>query len=377
MQGRVFDAKIGRFLTADPLTDGTSQGLNAYSYVRNNPLNFVDPSGLDPKGPPDGQTCPPSSDGQHGNAGCPTPITDPTMKDFAAANGPTPGGGDPNAGPTGPAPQPPATTPPPPPPPTEESNPSPVLGAPVGPPIGTATGTGGGGTGASGAPTTDSNGTSSPDYTNLDPMGMPTGRGGLQGAGRFMQGSGTEVYNNTVLAGVRLALIALSGPNPITITAVWNVTNAAKAPESDSPEARAGKWLAFGTSLLLPAALGVVSKISIAAEGLGGAASTAARFATTAERAGVLEKVLTSEGTLNTSQTVARQLAGQRGFIPVQSILDTIGSGARIADPQGVAGQFMYRAGAAFNGSEGTLEVLVDEASGQINHVLFRSGVSP
>jgi hypothetical protein len=114
-----------------------------------------------------------------------------------------------------------------------------------------------------------------------------------------------------------------------------------------------------------------------AAEGLGGAASTAARFATTAERAGVLEKVLTSDGALNTSQTVARQLAGQRGFIPVQSILDTIGSGARIAEPQGVAGQFMYRAGAAFNGSEGTLEVLVDEASGQVNHVLFRSGVSP
>ncbi len=106
----------------------------------------------------------------------------------------------------------------------------------------------------------------------------------------------------------------------------------------------------------------------------GGAANTAARFATTAERAGVLEKVLTSDGTLNTSKTVARQLGGQRGFIPVQSILDTIGSGARIADPQGVAGQFMYRAGAAFNGSEGTLEVLVDEASGQINHVLFRRG---
>jgi hypothetical protein len=106
-------------------------------------------------------------------------------------------------------------------------------------------------------------------------------------------------------------------------------------------------------------------------------AAEGAEAAATAERAGVLENVLTSEGTLNTSQTVARQLAGQRGFIPSQSILDTIASGARVADPQGVAGQFMYRAGASFNGSEGTLEVLVDEASGQINHVLFRSGVSP
>jgi hypothetical protein len=122
---------------------------------------------------------------------------------------------------------------------------------------------------------------------------------------------------------------------------------------------------------------GVIYAAPAATTAAEGAAGAAARFATTAERTGVLEKVLTSEGTLNTSQTVARQLAGQRGFIPVQSILDTIGSGARVADPQGVAGQFMYRAGAAFNGSAGTLEVLVDEASGQINHVLFRSGVSP
>jgi hypothetical protein len=106
-------------------------------------------------------------------------------------------------------------------------------------------------------------------------------------------------------------------------------------------------------------------------------AGLAARFATTAERASVLEKVITSEGALNTSQTVARQLAGQRSFIPAQSILDTIGSGARVADPQGVAGQFMYRAGAAFNDATGTLEVLVDEVSGQIRHVLFRSGVAP
>jgi hypothetical protein len=31
----------------------------------------------------------------------------------------------------------------------------------------------------------------------------------------------------------------------------------------------------------------------------------------------------------------------------------------------------------SFNGSQGTLEVLVHEASGQIRHVLFRSGVAP
>jgi hypothetical protein len=109
----------------------------------------------------------------------------------------------------------------------------------------------------------------------------------------------------------------------------------------------------------------------------GGRAALAARFGTTAERTAVLERAITAEGGLNTSTTVARQLAGQRSFIPTQSVLDTIASGARVADPQGVAGQFMYRSAASFNGSQGTLEVLVHEASGQIRHVLFRSGVAP
>jgi hypothetical protein len=49
----------------------------------------------------------------------------------------------------------------------------------------------------------------------------------------------------------------------------------------------------------------------------------------------------------------------------------------RAADPQGVAGHFMYPSAASFNGSQGTLEVLVHEASGQIRHVLFQSGVVP
>jgi hypothetical protein len=51
--------------------------------------------------------------------------------------------------------------------------------------------------------------------------------------------------------------------------------------------------------------------------------------------------------------------------------------GARVADPQGVVGQFMYRSAAAWNASRGTLEVLVHETSGQIRHVLYRSGASP
>jgi RHS repeat-associated protein len=48
MNGRVYDPVAGRFLSRDPMIDGVfnSQGLNGYAYVHNNPLRFVDPSGL-------------------------------------------------------------------------------------------------------------------------------------------------------------------------------------------------------------------------------------------------------------------------------------------------------------------------------------------
>jgi RHS repeat-associated protein len=46
MRGRIYDPMIARFLTADPIASG-GQGLNRYSYVRNNPTNFVDPSGFE------------------------------------------------------------------------------------------------------------------------------------------------------------------------------------------------------------------------------------------------------------------------------------------------------------------------------------------
>ncbi|MGO0309661.1 RHS repeat domain-containing protein [Endozoicomonas acroporae] len=47
MNGRVYDAKLGRFLQADPFIQalGNTQSFNRYSYVLNNPLNAVDPSG--------------------------------------------------------------------------------------------------------------------------------------------------------------------------------------------------------------------------------------------------------------------------------------------------------------------------------------------
>ena len=48
MKGRVYDPLAGRFMTADPITQAPfwSQGLNRYSYVFNNPINNVDPSGF-------------------------------------------------------------------------------------------------------------------------------------------------------------------------------------------------------------------------------------------------------------------------------------------------------------------------------------------
>jgi RHS repeat-associated protein len=47
MNGRVYDPLLGRFGSADPMTESpfSTQGLNRYSYVGNNPINFTDPSG--------------------------------------------------------------------------------------------------------------------------------------------------------------------------------------------------------------------------------------------------------------------------------------------------------------------------------------------
>jgi len=48
MNGRVYDAKLGRFASADPHIQaaGNSQSYNRYTYVLNNPLKYTDPSGF-------------------------------------------------------------------------------------------------------------------------------------------------------------------------------------------------------------------------------------------------------------------------------------------------------------------------------------------
>ena len=50
MNGRVYDPRIGRFVSADPFVPVPTMtgSYNRYAYVFNNPLSFTDPSGFDP-----------------------------------------------------------------------------------------------------------------------------------------------------------------------------------------------------------------------------------------------------------------------------------------------------------------------------------------
>ncbi len=46
LNARFYDPEIGRFISPDPIAR-SGQGLNRYSYSLNNPINILDPSGLD------------------------------------------------------------------------------------------------------------------------------------------------------------------------------------------------------------------------------------------------------------------------------------------------------------------------------------------
>ena len=107
----------------------------------------------------------------------------------------------------------------------------------------------------------------------------------------------------------------------------------------------------------------------------GPGAVAASKFATDPSRAALIQRLVASDGSLRVSNTVAQRMATPGRFVPNDAILRVVGSGSRGVDPQGVAGQFMYRGpGLSPHGNPGTLEVLVNEQIGVINHVLFKSG---
>ncbi|WP_437528767.1 FG-GAP-like repeat-containing protein [Sorangium sp. So ce726] len=58
LKGRIYDPKLKRVLTPDPVVSAPlfGQSYNRYSYVLNDPLNLVDPTGYEPTGP-DCTTC--------------------------------------------------------------------------------------------------------------------------------------------------------------------------------------------------------------------------------------------------------------------------------------------------------------------------------
>lgn len=132
--------------------------------------------------------------------------------------------------------------------------------------------------------------------------------------------------------------------------------------------AEAASKVAYG---LRDLAVGVALALTPGPDELVVASLGAVRGAAVADRI-----VDATTGALRTSETVANQLkaGGVRDFIPSNAILEAVRGGTRAADPQGVAGHYMYTIGASYGKSTGMLEVLVDEASNEIRHVLYRAG---
>jgi len=126
MKGRLYDPKVGRFLTTDPIVSHPAfgQSWNPYSYVLNNPLAFTDPSGFETTDttysngtrdivfdpvpflvrPPIGPPLPPPPNVAASQAGLPTVPVDLSATGNQAASTPqTPpdgGGGSGGAGPS-------------------------------------------------------------------------------------------------------------------------------------------------------------------------------------------------------------------------------------------------------------------------------------
>lgn len=79
LKHRLYDTRIGRFISPDPLVKDPfgGQHYNRYAYASNNPLSFIDPSGLQPM-PPPGAADPTGIPPQLGPAGIDIVIIGPT-----------------------------------------------------------------------------------------------------------------------------------------------------------------------------------------------------------------------------------------------------------------------------------------------------------
>jgi RHS repeat-associated protein len=85
MNGRVYDPRIGRFVSPDPIVQAPafSQSYNRYAYVFNSPLSYTDPSGY--QGVHEGRAERPGGSGPAGD-GFPSPPIGPTCDEIAPAD---------------------------------------------------------------------------------------------------------------------------------------------------------------------------------------------------------------------------------------------------------------------------------------------------
>lgn len=103
-QFRAFDPNAGRWLSRDPMGEGSDQGGNLYTYVQGNPVSLIDPDGTLYVGPSPpapglpsvfGPPIPPEgSGGAPGSANCPDgPVLPPPANGGAQSGTQSPSGG--------------------------------------------------------------------------------------------------------------------------------------------------------------------------------------------------------------------------------------------------------------------------------------------
>jgi RHS repeat-associated protein len=100
MKGRMYDPKLSRFLTADPIVANplNGQSFNAYSYALNNPLRYTDPTGLE--APPTVPSTFPGLDCTIPSSSEPAESASPPPSEVDENSPPTDGGNDPTPGDT-------------------------------------------------------------------------------------------------------------------------------------------------------------------------------------------------------------------------------------------------------------------------------------